>query len=125
MSEFRVLDFEDPPFTFDMVEGVKGIPLFGTNAMITLVTLAPNVDVPPHSHPEEQLGIVLSGSNTMIVEGVEHEIGPMQGYAIPGSVPHGARAGAKGATMIEVFQPIRSDYAKAAKGEDVAAWSTE
>ena len=34
----------------------------------------------------------------------------MDAYVIPGGVEHGARCGPEGATVIDVFQPVREDY---------------
>jgi len=90
--------------------GFTAFPLFGENVMMNLVELAPNAVVPEHSHPNEQLGLVLRGLATMIVDGVEHECGPMDAYAIPAGMLHSARFGPDGATVIDVFQPVREEY---------------
>jgi quercetin dioxygenase-like cupin family protein len=104
---------------FALSDGVTGRPLFGTGAMINLIEFEPGATVPLHSHPHEQLGIVLRGVQVLIVDGVEHEMGPMQGYVLPGGVEHAARCGPEGATVVDVFQPVREDYvakARAASG---------
>ena len=98
--------------SFELAAGVSGRPLFGEGAMINLIEFEPDAVVPLHSHPHEQLGIVLRGVQVLIVDGVEHTLGPMDGYALPGGVEHGARAGPEGATVIDVFQPVREDYRK-------------
>ena len=95
---------------FELVEGVVGRPLFGERAMINLIEFEPNAVVPAHSHPHEQLGFVLRGVQVLIVDGVEHALGPMEAYVLPGGVEHAARAGAEGATVVDVFQPVREDY---------------
>lgn len=78
--------------------------------LLNLIDFEPGTVVPVHSHPHEQLGFVLRGLVVMIVDGVEHELGPMEAYALPGGVEHGARCEADGATVIDVFQPVREDY---------------
>ena len=95
---------------FDLAEGVAGRPLFGANAMINLIEFEPGAVVPLHSHPHEQLGIVLRGVQVLVVDGVEHPLGPMEGYVLPGGVEHSAHCGPEGATVIDVFQPVREDY---------------
>ena len=107
----------DPVFTrfdaikpFDMVEGVTGQPLFGEGAMINLIEFEPGAEVPLHSHPHEQLGFVLRGTQILIVDGEEHPLGPMECYVLPGGVEHAARCGPEGATVVDVFQPVREDY---------------
>jgi len=107
----------EPQFTriddiksFELAPGVDGRPLFGEGAMLSVIEFEPNAVVPLHSHPHEQLGICLRGVQVLIVEGVEHPIGPMEGYVLPGGVEHAARSGPEGATVIDVFQPVREDY---------------
>jgi quercetin dioxygenase-like cupin family protein len=95
---------------FELAAGVTGRPLFGEGAMINLIEFEPNAEVPLHSHPHEQLGLVLRGVQVLIVDGVEHPLGPMDCYVLPGGVEHGARCGPDGATVVDVFQPVRDDY---------------
>ena len=95
---------------FDLVDGVVGRPLFGEGAMLNVIEFEPNAVVPLHSHPHEQLGICLRGVQVLIVDGVEHPIGPMEAYVLPGGVEHAARGGPDGATVIDIFQPVREDY---------------
>ena len=96
--------------SFELADGVSAKPLFGKTAMLNLVELEPGAVVPLHSHPHEQLGVVLRGLLVLSVDGVEHPLGPMEGYVIPGGVEHGARFGPEGATVLDVFQPVREDY---------------
>ncbi len=96
--------------SFVLAEGVTGRPLFGAGAMINLIEFEPNAEVPLHSHPHEQLGFVLRGVQILIVDGVEHPLGPMECYVLPGGVEHAARCGPEGATVVDVFQPVREDY---------------
>jgi hypothetical protein len=46
----------------------------------------------------------------LVVDGAEHPIGPMEGYVLPGGVEHAAHSGPEGATVIDIFQPVREDY---------------
>jgi unsaturated pyranuronate lyase len=95
---------------FSLVEGVEGRPLFGEGAMINVIEFGPGSTVPAHSHPHEQLGIVLRGMQALVIDGVAHELGPMEGYVLPGHVEHSAYCGPEGATVIDVFSPVREDY---------------
>lgn len=107
--EPRFTRFEDIA-AFELTTGVAGRPLFGEGAMINLIEFEPNAEVPLHDHPHEQLGVVLRGVQVLIVDGVEHALGPMECYVLPGGVPHAAYAGPDGATVVDVFQPVREDY---------------
>jgi quercetin dioxygenase-like cupin family protein len=98
---------------FAMVEGVTGKPLFGEEAMLNLVELAPGAVVPAHSHPHEQLGVILRGSMTLVVDGEDHLLSEMDAYTLPGDIEHEGIAGPAGALVLDVFHPVREDYRQA------------
>lgn len=93
-----------------MVDGVVGRPLFGERAMLNLVEFEAGATVPAHSHEHEQLGIVLRGMQALVIDGVAHEMHPWDAYVIPPNVEHSAYCGPDGATVLDVFQPVREDY---------------
>jgi len=95
---------------FALADGVVGRPLFGAGSMLNMIEFEPGSVVPLHSHPHEQLGLVLRGMQALVVEGVAHELGPMEGYVLPGGVEHSAYCGPDGALVLDVFQPVREDY---------------
>ena len=105
---------------FSLIAGVEGRPLFGETAMLNVIEFEPGATVPAHSHPHEQLGIVLRGMQALVVDGVAHELGPMEGYVLPGNVEHSAYCGPDGATVIDIFCPVREDYRKTWEGSDSA-----
>ncbi len=78
--------------------------------MLNLVTFEPGATVPAHSHPHEQFGIVLRGMQALVIDGVAHELEPMDGYVLPGGIEHSAYCGPEGATVLDVFCPVREDY---------------
>ena len=84
--------------------------------MLNLVDLAPDALVPRHSHPHEQLGLVLRGELNLVVAGEEHQLREMDAYTLPGELAHEAQAGPQGALVLDVFQPVREDYREAAGG---------
>lgn len=111
----------EPQFTsfqhlpsFELAAGATAKALFGESAMINLVELGPDAVVPLHSHPHEQLGVILRGSMTLNVEGTGHVLREMDGYALPGGLEHEGIAGPDGALVLDVFQPVREDYARLA-----------
>jgi len=105
----RFVRFDDVrPFLLG--EGVTASPLFGEGAMLNLLEFEPGATVPLHSHPHEQLGIVLRGMQALVVDGIARELGPLEGYVLPGGVEHAAYAGPEGALVLDVFCPPREDY---------------
>jgi quercetin dioxygenase-like cupin family protein len=99
---------------YSLAEGIAAKALFGEGAMLNLVEMAPGALIPAHSHPHEQLGVVLRGELKLVAADHEHILRPMDAYVLPGEVEHEARAGAEGALVLDVFQPIREDYRSAA-----------
>jgi quercetin dioxygenase-like cupin family protein len=95
---------------FGLAMGVTARPLFGEAAMLNLITFEPGAVVPLHSHPHEQLGIVIRGEQVLVIDAVEHRLGPLDGYTIPGGIEHSAHCGPDGALVLDVFCPVREDY---------------
>jgi quercetin dioxygenase-like cupin family protein len=95
---------------FALIEGVRARPLFGDGAMLNLLDLEQGAEVPPHSHPHEQLGLALEGELTLVIDGVAHVLTPGMAYTIPGGVEHSARADNGPCRVLDVFQPVREDY---------------
>ena len=101
----------DATRAFDLAaRRVRASPLFGEGAMLNLIRFEPGATVPLHSHPHEQLGIVLEGMQALVVDGVAHELGPFEAYVLPGGVEHSAYCGPEGALVLDVFTPVREDY---------------
>jgi quercetin dioxygenase-like cupin family protein len=113
VMSLQLIHFDEIP-GFQMTQGVAAQPLFGERAMLNLVTFEPGATVAAHSHPHEQLGIVLTGMQALVVDGVAHELHPMDAYVLPGGVEHSAYCGPDGATVLDVFAPVREDYVERA-----------
>jgi quercetin dioxygenase-like cupin family protein len=94
-------------------EGVLARPLNGERVTVGFVDIDPNVLVPEHRHENEQVGFVQRGSVTMTIAGEARELSVGGTYRIPSQVPHSAKAGANGASVVDVFAPVRADWDKA------------
>jgi quercetin dioxygenase-like cupin family protein len=90
--------------------GVEIETYAGTNLMLSVVRLEPESVVLDHSHPHEQMGILLEGQLEFTVGGVTRLLGPGDIWRIPGGVVHRVRALEKPAVALDVFHPIREDY---------------
>lgn len=106
-----LVDVEDVESIDVWGETVQARMLLGDNASLAVIELAPNATVPGHRHAHEQLGICLRGSITFTVDGETRELGPGGTWRIPSDLPHGAVAGPDGAVVIDVFSPVRADWA--------------
>jgi quercetin dioxygenase-like cupin family protein len=90
--------------------GVEIQTTAGTNLMLSVVRLEPESVVLDHSHPHEQMGILLEGQLEFTVGGITRLLGPGDIWRIPGGVMHRVRALEKPAVALDVFHPIREDY---------------
>ncbi|HEY4872227.1 MAG TPA: cupin domain-containing protein [Candidatus Dormibacteraeota bacterium] len=93
-------------------EGVVARPLHANRVTIGFVDIDPGVLVPEHRHDNEQVGFVLRGSVTMTIAGQARELRVGETYSIAGGVPHSAKAGADGVSVVDVFAPVREDWKK-------------
>jgi quercetin dioxygenase-like cupin family protein len=91
-------------------DGILGRALHGDELTLGLVELEPGIHLPEHQHPNEQLGMVLTGSITFTVGDETRELGPGGTWRIPGGRPHTADVGPEGAVVIDVFAPPREDW---------------
>jgi quercetin dioxygenase-like cupin family protein len=78
--------------------------------MLSLAELQPRAVVEEHSHPHEQVGMVVEGRALFIVGGEEKELGPGDMYRIPGNVRHKVIALDQTVKALDIFYPIREDY---------------
>ena len=78
--------------------------------MLSLAELEPHAVVEEHSHPHEQVGIVLEGRLTFTIGGEEKTLGPGEMFRIPGNVKHRVVALDAPAKALDIFYPIREDY---------------
>lgn len=93
-----------------LAPGVATKIISGEKVMFSLVTLDPDAAVPEHSHPHEQMGMLLSGTLTLTVGGETRTLSGNEIYLMPGGVPHRAVAGPRGAVALEAFSPPRDEY---------------
>jgi quercetin dioxygenase-like cupin family protein len=82
----------------------------GQHMMLSLVEFEPHAVVQPHSHPHEQMGLLLEGELTFTIGGETTVVRPGEMWRIPGGVVHSAVAGDRPVKALDVFHPIRDDY---------------
>jgi quercetin dioxygenase-like cupin family protein len=107
-----------PPI--EIFPGVRIRTPYGKNLMLSYVEIDEGATVETHQHPHEQGGILLSGRMELTIGGQTRTLEPGQMYIIPPNTPHRARAVGGRAVAMDVFSPVREDYAarsqQAAKG---------
>ena len=78
--------------------------------MLSHVELEPHATVAEHSHPHEQVGMVLSGKAIFHIGGEQKTLQAGDMYRIPGNVRHRVVALDEKVYALDVFCPIREDY---------------
>ncbi len=94
----------------EIFPGVEIRTAAGMNLMLSIVQFEPESVVTDHSHPHEQMGILLEGKLEFTVGGVTRLLGPGDMWRIPGGTVHRVRALDQPAKALDVFHPIRQDY---------------
>ncbi|MCP2502083.1 MAG: cupin domain-containing protein [Deltaproteobacteria bacterium] len=93
-----------------LAPGVTAKIASGERMMLSLVTFAPDAVVPMHSHPHEQMGMIVSGTLEFTIAGETRVLAGSGMVFVPGGVPHAAKAGPGGALALEVFSPPREEF---------------
>jgi quercetin dioxygenase-like cupin family protein len=91
--------------------GVRIRTPHGERIMLSLVEFDTDAVVPPHSHPHEQAGIVLDGRLELTIAGDARVLSAGDSWIIPGGVEHAARPVGGPCRALDIFSPIREDYA--------------
>jgi quercetin dioxygenase-like cupin family protein len=119
------IDIDSVP-PIEIFPGVRIRTPYGKNLMLSYVEIEEGAVVSFHHHPHEQGGVVLSGRLELTIGGETRTLGAGEMYIIPPDTPHRAAAAGGRTVVMDVFSPVREDYAarteQAAKsGRDGAA----
>ena len=100
---------------FFPLPGFQMQSISGGAMMANWVRIEPNKLMPRHQHPQEQLGIMLEGTLELTIGDETRVLKPGHAYTIPGDVPHHARTSDDGCLVLDIFSPVREDYASMAR----------
>ncbi len=115
-DEFHNIDDQKDGLFRELGPGVTTRIFAGEQAMLSVVTIAPNAMGTMHHHPEEQWGMLLEGSAIRFQGSEEIAVKKGDFWRTPGHVPHTMRAGPDGARVLDIFSPPRPEYRKPGKG---------
>ncbi len=95
--------------TVEALPGVHLAQLAGGERMsLQHFRLEPGATVDVHSHHHEQLGFLVRGALTFVVDDEPVDIAPGDSYVIPSEEPHGVEVhGDEPAVGVELFGPPR------------------
>lgn len=88
--------------------------VWGDKIMLSYVRIEPNHPLPPlHTHPHEQMGIVIEGEITLTIGQETRKLKKGDAFWVPPNTPHGLAASAKKkAIVLDVFSPPREEFKK-------------
>jgi quercetin dioxygenase-like cupin family protein len=78
--------------------------------LIAVVELEPHSVVEEHSHPHEQVGMLLQGKVTFFIGTEQKTLQAGDMYRIPGNVKHKVITLDQPARAVDIFCPIRTEY---------------
>ena len=96
--------------TKNLAPGASTRTFWGDNMLLSIVDFDPNSEVPGHTHPHEQGGMLLEGELEMVIAGESRALKPGDIYIIPGNVEHLARTRASKARVLDIFSPVREEF---------------
>jgi quercetin dioxygenase-like cupin family protein len=88
----------------DVYPGITRQVVNGLRQTMVRYCYEPGSVFPVHSHPQEQITIVISGTITFTIAGREQILGAGQVAVIPGGIDHGARV--IGDERVETFNAL-------------------
>lgn len=94
----------------ELAPGARIRTFWGDNMLLSLVEIDAHSEVPLHTHPHEQGGILVSGELEMGIGGEVKTLQPGDMYLIPGNIPHYAKCNETPALALDVFSPVREEF---------------
>jgi quercetin dioxygenase-like cupin family protein len=94
----------------NVADGIRRQMVVGENVMVCRFTFDPFVVTVVHSHPHEQMTLVISGKVKFTIDGLAVIAAPGDVLHFPPNNQHGATMLDEEVVLIDVFSPIREDF---------------
>ena len=107
MPFIEIKDYEP----VEIAPGAKARTPYGENIMLSYLELEEGSVVPPHQHPHEQAGMLLKGKMKLTIGDETRLCEPGAMFIIPPNTRHAAVPVDGAAVVLDVFSPVREDYA--------------
>ena len=91
-------------------EGIERRMMVGQQLMVCRLHFAPHTVTAVHTHPHEQMTLVLQGRVKFFIEGQERIVSAGSVLHFPSNVEHGATMLDEEVILIDVFTPTRQDF---------------
>jgi len=104
MPFYELKDIQEIP----LVNGITIKAIYGQSVSVSFLEFAPYSQIPPHAHPNEQIGIVMEGALQYTIGGESRLCPAGTAFVIPPNTVHAAMVVSdKPAKLIDVFTPPR------------------
>lgn len=90
--------------------GIQRQMVVGQNVMMVRFTFEPFLVTPEHTHPHEQMTLVIQGKVKFFIEGEVKIVSPGDVLHFPPHNRHGATMLDEEVVLIDIFSPIREDF---------------
>jgi quercetin dioxygenase-like cupin family protein len=104
-----VTDWTKVPIT-ETAPGIKRQMVVGQNVMVVRFTFDPFVVTDEHTHPHEQMTLVVKGRVKFIIDGEVRIVSAGDVLHFPPNNRHGATMLDAEVVLIDIFSPIREDF---------------
>lgn len=117
-DDFSAKDFRMGFININDIQPISPVPgcrmrtPFGQNIMLSYLEMDEGAEVPLHHHPHEQGGMLLSGTLELTIGDEVRLCQPGSMFMIPPNTPHRAVAVGGPCVVLDVFSPVREDYAE-------------
>lgn len=95
---------------FSPAPGLRLRAIAGDQMMSCWNRIDPNVSLARHSHPNEQVGVIIEGAVTVTIGDETRRLTQGMAYVVPADVEHDAVTGPEGVLLIESFAPTRQGF---------------
>jgi len=89
--------------------GVERWVIHGDRMTMAYLRLQSGADIPLHSHPHDQMGMVFRGALELRVKDQRKQVLAGEIYHIPPHAEHGGKCLESPTEVLEVFSPARED----------------
>lgn len=93
-----------------LAQGAMSHIIAGNNMTLSFANLEAGSYFPIHTHPYEQMMLILKGELDAILEGVLYRMKPGDVIVFPMGLEHGAQMREQDCEILDIFSPARPDY---------------
>jgi quercetin dioxygenase-like cupin family protein len=109
VSAAQHLNWSEIPVEYP-AEGIERQMVVGERIMIVRFRFKPFLVTPEHTHPHEQMSLIISGRVRFFIEGEELIVSAGDVLHFPSNCLHGATMMDEEVVLIDIFSPIREDF---------------